>query len=144
VVSAVDNAGTSRSQSVRDLVNNMGGIATFGGYTNGGRSGSGGTISVNNTSWGYWTNAYNSATTVVEATDVAPYGSDYTRIQCFASDNTTTNGANGLALVFRVVLYSAGDDPWDNAINLTVTTRVDVVYPETTNLSNTWGTPTIS
>ena len=143
IVSAVDNAATSRSQSVRDLVNNMGGITNFAAYTNSGRSGSGGSISVNKTDIGYWNNT-GTTTTIVQADDAAPYAGYYTRIQTTRTNATTTNGANGLAFSLATRIVASADDSLGGSINITVTTRVDIIPPSTTYLSNTWGTPTIS
>lgn len=143
IVSAVDNAATARSQSVRDIVNNMGGITNFAAYTNSGRSGTGGSISTNNTAIGYWNNV-GTTTVLVQADDAAPYTGYYSRIQTTRTDATTTNGANGLAFSLATRIVASADDAFGGAINITVTSRVDIVPPSTVYLSNTWGTPTIS
>ena len=143
--SAVDNAGTTRSQSLRDAVNALGGIGTFAGYTNSGRTGAGGSISTNNTSWGYWTNINNSEVTIIQSDDVnASYSGYNCQLRAFTQDAVTTNGANGATLVFRIWLVALADDAFGGAVNLTITSRLDVVNPETTYLTNTWGTPTVT
>lgn len=145
VCSATDAASTTRSQSLRDAVNALGGMSNFASYTNSGRSGTGGTISTNTTAWGYWLNVYNSATTVIQSDDTNSSYSGYNaKLQCFSSSNDTTNGANGLSLVFRLLLTASADDAFGGDINLTVSTRADIIPPETTNLTNVWGTPTIT
>lgn len=143
ICSATDAAGTTRSQSIRDLINNMGGITAFRNTTNGGRSGSGGTITTNNTSFGY-RNLTATPQTIVQTSDVSPYASDYTFIQCFTNSADTTNGATGASIVFRTYYNSAADSGFLDNINVTISTRADIVYPETTYLTDAWGTPTIT
>ena len=140
-VSAVDNAGTARSQSVRDLINNMGGITNFATYTNSGRSGTGGSISINNTAIGYYNNI---AQVIVKADDAAPYSDYFTTISSGRIGSDFTNGANGSILYLRTRIAASADDAFGGAINITVTLRVDIVPPSTAYLSNTWGTPTIT
>jgi hypothetical protein len=62
----------------------------------------------------------------------------------FTASNDTTNGANGNQVTFRLLMSANADDAFGGAINLTVNVRADIVPPSTTNLSNVWGTPTIS
>jgi hypothetical protein len=143
VCSAIDSAGTDRSTSIRDLINNMGGITAFRNTTNGGRSGSGGTIATNNTAFGY-RNLTATPQTIVQTSDVSPYGSDYTFIQCFTNTADTTNGSTGASIVFRTYYNSAADSGFLDNINITISTRADIVYPETTYLTSSWGTPTIT
>ena len=71
------------------------------------------------------------------------YTSDTAAIQVYTTSSDTTNGANGLNVIFRSI-YTVGDKTWDDTINVTHRTRVDIVYPETTYLSTAWGTPTVS
>lgn len=145
VYSAVDNAGTTRSTSLRDAINAAGGLRTFGGYTNNGRSGTGGTILANVTSYGYWNNTLSSPALIVASQDTnALYSTYFANIQAFTESSVTTNGANGLSFVIRLLVTAAADDAFGGNINLTITSRCDITPPETTNLTNTWGTPTIA
>jgi hypothetical protein len=146
VCSATDNAGTTRSQSLRDTINAAGGVVAFRNTTNGGRSGAGGIVVNNNTNFGYRTAGYGVATTLVTSTDSnALYSGYQATISVFNQDATTTNGANGASFAFRLVIIASADDVFGGAINLTVNTRADIVYPESTNLTtNSWGIPTIS
>lgn len=144
-ISATDNAGTTRSTSLRDAINALGGIGSFGGYTNTGRTGTGGSISANVTTWGYWNNVLNSATTIIQSDDTnAAYSGYNCRIQAFTNSSDTTRGANGLQVTLRVLLTASADDAFGGNINLTVTSRCDIINPETGYLTNSWGTPTIT
>lgn len=144
VCSATDNAGTTRSQTLRDMINQAGGITTFRNTTNGGRSGTGGAVSTNNTAIGYRGLVYNSAQTVVNMDVAGTYSAHDVQLQVFTQNNDTSNGSNGNSFVFRLYIYAPADDAFGGAVNLTISTRADIVYPETTYLSNAWGTPTVT
>ena len=143
VCSATDNAGTVRSQTLRNMVNEVGGLAAFRNTTNGGRTGTGGTIVTNNTSFGYRNQVFNSATTIVDNDVAGVYNANDVKLQVFTDSTDTTNGANGNSVIFRLVLSSL-PVAFDGTINLTLNVRADVVFPSTTYLSNVWGTPTIT
>ena len=64
--------------------------------------------------------------------------------------NLSSHGDNGNVITLYLNYYSAHTSTTSglygssgDTLNVTVNHRVDVVYPETTNLSNTWGTVTI-
>lgn len=144
VVSTPTAAGTGRNA---DFVGLIGGLGGWGqkNTSSTGRTGSGQTLGTNSTTFGYRNNALNSWTTVVSVTSTASsYTSDTAAIQVQTNSSDTTNGANGLTVQFQCI-YTVGDKSWDDTINVTHRTRVDIVYPETTYLSSSpWGTPTVS
>lgn len=148
-VSAVNNAGAnSRSAAVVSLFTFLGGVATFGANTNGGRTGTGGTLGTNDTAKGYWNATTGNITLVSVTSTTTNYTTDT------ASITYTTNGTagsfndNGTILSFYAVINSTSGGnaggSFDDAINVTPTVTVDVSYPETTNLSNTWGAVTVA
>jgi hypothetical protein len=139
-VSAVDNAGNARSQSLRDMINQCGGISAIRNTTNGGRSGTGGTLTINNTGIGQ--RNIGGGQTIVQIADDAPYGSGLAQLQLFNESADTTNGSVAATMVLRINGYLPADDAFGGGVNLTVYTRVDVVSPSTTYLSNSWGSPT--
>jgi len=143
VCTATDNAGTTRSTTLRDMINQVGGLAAFRNTTNGGRSGTGGTIVTNNTSFGY-RNLTTSAQNIVDNNVAGTYSAHDVKIQLLSNSIDTTNGANGASVVFRLLIAAAADDGFGGSINLTVNVRADVVAPSTTYLNNVWGTPTIT
>jgi hypothetical protein len=137
--------GSGSTQSFQRMVDGLGGVNIFN-TTNTGRSGSGITLNTNNTALGYRNQVFNSATTIVQVTDTgASYGASTGFIQYYTSSNDTTNGAVGLNMIFRTV-YNIADKTWDDTISINYTTRVDIVFPETTYLSGvgSWGTPSVS
>lgn len=143
VLSAIDSADSGSENSFDRLVTGLGGVG-FRAATNTGRTGSGITLNTNNTAFGYYNNVFNSATTLVQVTDTtASYTESTGYIQVYTSSSDTTNGAKGLNVVFRTV-YSIADKTWDDTLSLTYRTRVDIVRPSTTYLSDVWGTITVS
>lgn len=144
VVSATSANAYTRSTNLRDLINNCGGVSAYGQRTNGGRAGTGGTVVANVTTVGYRTTSLSSPTLIVDI-DSAPAAYTAQDVKLFAlTSGNTTNGANGSTVTFRLQLFANADDAFGGTINLSITSRLDVVHPETTNLTNVWGTPTIT
>jgi hypothetical protein len=140
IVSATDNAGNARSQSLRDMINQCGGISAIRNTTNGGRTGIGGTLTVNNTGIGQ--RNIGSGQTIVQIADDAPYGSGLAQLQLFNENGDTSNGSVAATMVLRIQGFLPADDAFGGGVNLTVNPRVDIVFPSTAHLTNTWGTPT--
>jgi hypothetical protein len=143
-LSTVNSADSGAENSFARLVTGLGGVG-FKNTANGGRTGSGITLNTNNTALGYRTNVLNTPATIVQVTDTtASYTASTGYLQVYTSSSDTTNGSNGLNVVFRTV-YSIADKTWDDTLSLTYRMAVDIVYPESTYLTtNAWGTPTIS
>lgn len=137
--------GSGATQSFQRMVDGLGGVNVFN-TTNSGRSGTGITLNTNNTALGYRNQVFNSATTIVQVTDTgASYGASTGYIQYYTSSSDTTNGSNGLNMIFRTV-YNIADKTWDDTISVNYTTRVDIIYPETTYLTGvgSWGIPSVT
>lgn len=131
------------SNSLEAVYEAMGGISAFRYTTNGGRTGTGLTQGTNLTSHGYYDNS-TTPTEIQRVTDTtANYTTTFCNVQVLTDDSTTTNGSKGASVLFRVYL-SAQDKTWDDNITITLGSRVDIVFPETTYLTNSWGTPTIT
>lgn len=137
--------GLARSNSIAAMVSNMGGVIAFRNTSNGGRTGIGGTLITNNTAIGYRTPIFiNAPLTIVQVTDTtATYTANSALIQAFTNDITATNGSVGPAVFLRTVINLAADSTLaTGSINLT--SRVDVIPPETTYFTISWGMPTIT
>jgi len=149
-VSAVNNAGAnSRSAAVVALFTNAGGIAIFGANTNGGRTGSGGTLNTNNTARGYYDATIANVTLVSVTSTTTNYTSDTATITYRTNGTQGQHNDNGAILSFWFNVTStsganAGSLSFDDSINITPTVTVDVSFPETVNLANTWGAVTVS
>jgi hypothetical protein len=142
-LSTVNSADSGAENSFARLVTGLGGVG-FRNTTNTGRTGSGITLNTNNTALGYRTNVLNTPATIVQVTDTtASYTASTGYLQVYTSSSDTTNGSNGLNVVFRTV-FTVADKTWDDTLSLTYRMAVDIVFPESTYLTNAWGTPTIS
>jgi hypothetical protein len=143
VCSATSNDGSARSTTLRDMINQIGGLNAFRNTTNGGRSGTGGSIAFEVTSVGY-RGLSTSPTNIIDNDVAGTYSAHNVLISVFANNSDTTNGSITSSIAFRLFMTAAADDAFGGAINLTVNVRADIVYPSTTYLTNVWGTPTIS
>lgn len=142
------SAGSARSTAAQNLVGYMGGVSVFKTTTNGGRTGTGGTLNTNNTALGYY-NITTSNTNIVAVTSVtANYTTDTASIAVRTNGTQGANADNGTTVDFWATINStAGGNAggsFDDSLSLTPTVSIDVLFPETVNLSNTWGAVTIS
>lgn len=146
VTTSVTNGdATNRSGDWVTLIGtNLVNISAIKSLTNGGRSGTGGTL-VANTAVGYWNSTTTSANIVVITSTTTSYTGDYVQVGLRHSAAVGPNGDNGTTLYLDFTVYSAAKALNFNAsINVTWNHRIDVVYPETTYLTNSWGTVTIT
>ena len=163
-ISVVNNDGTSRSGDwVTVIGTEFSGISAIRQGSNGGRSGSGGTVNTNNTALGYYS-LTTSAQTISQITSTTSgYTGDYIICGIRSSGTSGANGDKGNVVYLDFTVYSAAraalptpggsatnpsltvtNTSVNDSINVTWNHRIDIVYPETTNLTNTWGTVTIS
>jgi len=150
-LSATQNSSTTaRTNGIISLLNFAGGIATFGANTNGGRIGTGGTLVTNNTNIGYWTATYGANVELVNITSTtANYTSDKIYILANVGGNQGSYNGQGTTVDFwaNITSTSGGDNgtySFDDSIGVNVIRTVDISWPETTNLSNTWGAVTVT
>ena len=144
VVSVTNNDGTGRSQSLVTLGSNFG-QKTIGAMTGAPRSGTGGNVLSDLTDKGY----YQLSTTPLILTAIdstSYYNSDY--MVCRFSTNGTQGSLldNGNQLILNLEFASAGTGgfQFDDTVNVTVNYNVYWVYPESTYLSNSWGSISVS
>lgn len=164
--SATNTLGNSKGADWVSLLNTKMASFVFGSYTNG-RNGTGGTVSASNTSLGYWNvgTTNNSLITLTSASGTADYSSNSVLIQARTEGVQGSNGDVGRVVTFTITLTDAAADTntappgipaytpagtpptqgnFDDSLNLSITTNITVRPPSTTNLSNSWGTVTIS
>ena len=164
ITSVTNNDSTSRSADMVTLTaTNFGGLTAFRAGSNGGRTGTGGTVNTAATSIGYYGLTTSNQTLSQITSTTSGYTSDYINLSVKSNGVQGSNADTGTVITFTLTLYSAARPtlaaPGPNTpgtgttvtnivvndtINVTVNHRVDIVYPETTNLSNTWGTVTIA
>lgn len=142
------SGGSSRSVAALAVLNNLGGVAIFGSNTNGGRTGTGGTLGTNNTAIGYY-NLLIANTTVVSVTSTTSnYTTDTGTIAIRTNGTQGLFNDNGTIVSFWATINSTSGanagGSFDDDLSLTPTVTVDVSYPEVTNISNTWGAVTVT
>lgn len=153
ITGVTNNDGTARStDAVNTILTYFGGLTAFKATTNGGRTGTGGTVTTNNTAFGYYNLTTTPVTLVKMTTTSATYTGDYVTLN--ASTNAVNSGGHGDAgnvISFALAYYSAHTSTTSglygstgDTLNVTASMRIDVVYPESTNLTNSWGTVTIA
>ena len=164
--SAVNNDATSRSADMVTLIGtNLGNFTGFSAANNSGRSGTGGTLTTNATGTGYYGLTTSEVSlSYIDATSVT-YSADYVALNYFTSTaNISGNGDKGSTIYIKGVFNSGaqttyaapGPNPTltgttvtntttEDSVNVTWNHRIDIVYPESTNLSAAaWGNVTVT
>ena len=160
---ATNNDGTTRSGDLVTLVNtNFISYPAFRAASGGGRTGTGGTANTNSTTIGYYQLTTSNQTLCQVTSATSGYTGDYILLQVLSNGAQGSNADKGTVITFTLTLYSGartaipappaagpgGVPPTNNttvndSVNITVPNRLDIVYPETTNLTNSWGTVTL-
>jgi hypothetical protein len=141
---------TNRTNEIIALLGFAGGVATFGANTNGQRTGAGATLVTNDASKGYYTSTFNSNNTIIDITSTTTnYTSDKIYVYVNPNGNQGSYNGNGVNVDFWTVMTSTsgGDNStysFDDSFGVNVIRTIDVSYPETTNLTNSWGTVSVS
>ena len=148
VTNVVNNDATARSASARTLLlTNFAGWGNFAAYTSSGRTGTGGTVNTNLTSYGYYNlSPGGNWTYICQITSTtASYTADFMKFYMASTTaaNLNGNGDNGSTLQFAVN-FSSPAHTWNASLNITMSYRIDIIPPETTYLTNSWGTPTVT
>ena len=146
VVSSVTNGGgTNRGASLATLAATNFGSLAFLAANNDGRTGSGGTVTSSDTGLGYYDATTSNASALLLTGTTSSYTSDTCQIYMKTNGAQGSNNDNGTTMTMSMVLYSGAQSPaFNDNIDITVNYRVDVIYPSTTFLANTWGSVTIS
>lgn len=138
-----NNAGNSKGNDWVDLLGTKLDTIIIGGYTNS-RGGSGGSVTSSDTAIGYW-NAGTTNNKILELTSnsgTADYGSN--KVEVFLKTNGAqgSNGDVGNVVSLILTVTDVAADSFDDAINVTINTTWTKRPPETSNLTDVWGTPT--
>jgi hypothetical protein len=146
VVTGVTNTGgTNRGASLATLAATNFASLKFLAANNGGRTGAGGTVTSSDTGLGYYDATTANANAVVLTSTTSSYTGDFLQLAMKTNGVQGSNNDNGTTMTVSMILFSGAQSPaFDDSINITVNHRVDVIYPSTTFLANTWGSVTIS
>jgi len=146
VITGVTNTGaTLRGESLANLAATNFASLNFLAGNNGGRTGTGGTVTSSNTSIGYYDATTSNTSAILLTSTTSSYTSDTCNVVIKTNGTQGSNNDNGTTMTISMILYSEAQVPAiDDSIDITVNHRVDVTYPSTTFLANTWGSVTIS
>lgn len=143
VITASNNNGTARSQDFQQLFQSNIASSYFQANFSVGKTGSGGGNVTNATTLGYYslTSSYQTLANVQPSGQAYTYSNDWVRVQVKTNGTQGTAGDTGSTITFQLDAASPAqtNSNFNDAINVTVTTRIDVTPPETTYLANTWG-----
>ena len=143
VLTPVDFAANAKETNWNTLVNAVGTIH-LDAYSST-RTGTGETVTHNGLANGYWelgtTNTH--LLRLTEAT--SPYTANYIDIFARVAGTAGSNGGKGTQVIFDITYVDGSDDAgFNDAVSATFRQRIDIVRPETTNLTDVWGTITIA
>lgn len=164
--SATNTLGNSKGADWTSLLNTKLASMIVGGASNS-RTGTGGTASSSNTNLGYWgcTTSNQGIITLTSASGTADYSSNSVAIGIKTNGVQGSNGDVGTVMTFTIDLTDAAADTntappgipsyspagtppsqgnFNDQLNLSIVTNITVRPPETTNLTNSWGTVTIA
>lgn len=145
VTSVTNGGGTNRGASLATLAATNFESLTFLAANNGGRTGAGGTVTSSDTGLGYYDATTSNTSALLLTGTTSSYTSDTCNVTVKTNGVQGSNNDNGTVMNINMVLFSAPQSPAvDDSIDITVNHRVDVFYPSTSFLANTWGTVTIS
>jgi hypothetical protein len=145
IFSVNNNDGTTRSASLATLAatNFVSKRIRAQDYT--AETGTGGTVNIDSTTnAGYYALTTSNVTKTQITSTTATYTSDVFYFYGKSNGPQGSNADNGTVVHFGVDLVSGTQTGgFNDSINITVNHRVDVIYPSTTFLANTWGSVTI-
>ena len=141
-----NTGGTSRGTSIQTLAQTNFANKNLYATTYSARGGSGGTLNTDTTTGGYYTGLTTTPTEKFKVTSTSYYTGDFLSINYSTNGTTGSYSANGNTITITVTAFSAttGSTQPADSINVSLTMGCNVYYPSTTNLTNTWGSATIS
>jgi hypothetical protein len=141
-----NTGGTSRGTSIQTLAQTNFANKNLYATTYSARGGSGGTLVTDATTGGYYTGLTTTPTEKFRVNSTSYYTGDYLAVNYSTNGTAGSYSANGNTITITVTAFSAttGSTQPADSINVSLTMGCNVFYPNTTNLTNTWGTATIS
>lgn len=110
-------------------------------FTTSGRTGTGYTLTNDGSSIGFW-DLTGTSQNLIRLTDTtAAYTSNYVEVLANIAGPAGSLGGIGTTITFTINYIDGAADVFNDEINMTVRAAVTITPPETTNLTNSWGTP---
>jgi hypothetical protein len=143
VLTPVDFAANAKETNWNTLVNAVGTIH-LDAYSST-RTGTGETVTTNGLANGYWELGTSDITLLRLTEDTSPYTANYIDIFARVAGTAGSNGGKGTQVIFTVTYVDGtGDTGFNRDVSATFRHRIDIVRPETTNLTDVWGTITVA
>ena len=105
------------------------------------RTGSGQTLSVDGSSIGYHDLTTSDQTLIRLTATTSPYTANYFEVLVKSNGVQGSNADKGSVITFTIIYYDNEGDSFDDAVNMTMRAAVTITPPESSNITNTWGTP---
>ena len=103
-----------------------------------------GTIGTNSGK-GYWNLTSSPQLAASITSTVATYTGDVANVNIRTNGAQGSNGDIGSVIYLQIGYTSAQEGGnYNSALSANVGVRIDIVYPESTYIASTWGTPTIA
>jgi hypothetical protein len=146
IISVTNGGGTTRGASLATLAATNFASKRLGAQDCVARTGTGGTLNTDGTTnTGYYTLTTSNVTKTQITSTTATYTSDTFVFSAKSNGVQGSNADAGSVVTLSVDLTSATQTGgFNDSINITVNHRVDIIYPSTTFLADTWGTVTIA
>ena len=143
VLTATNNNGTARSADIVNLFQTWLGGSIIYDANSAARTGSGGTLTQSNALAGYYTLTTTPTTLANVNSNSATYiyQTDWARILVNSNGPQGSTGDQGTTVTFTfgTGVAAQSSSNFNDAINVTLTSRVDIIPPESGFLANTWG-----
>lgn len=144
--SVTNTGGTSRGADIANLAVTNFASKRIRSANSGAKTGTGGTVNTDQTTnYGYY-GLTTSNTTLTQITSTATsYTGDYIQLLAKTNGAQGSNSDNGTVVTLSPLIYMAAQSPaFNDNYNVTINHRVDIIYPSTSFLANTWGSVTIA
>ena len=144
--SVTNNGGHGRAGDLTTLINCIGSINNYGAHSNGGRTGSGYSQTVNNTSIGYYNTGTTEQSIVYITSSNYPYSGDWAAVNVYSNGTQGSHGDAGSVIYFKMYVHMGElvSDFGNKDFNVSWNHRIDVVYPESNFLGASWGSVSVS
>jgi hypothetical protein len=143
--SFTNTGGTSRGTSIQTLAQTNFASKRLNASSWGARTGTGGTVNTDTTTGGFY-GLTTGSTEYNKITSTSYYSNDYVQLTAYTNGTSGSYGGNGTVVTIQYTAFSSGvgaTGPQDT-INVTLNMILTAQYPESTNITNTWGTVTLA
>jgi hypothetical protein len=140
---ATGSAGTTKETNWTGLINSALTAINLD-YTTSSRTGTGETLTTDGGTNGFWDLTTTDTKLIRLTQDTSPYTGSFIDVWAKVAGTAGSNGGLGTDIVFTVTYTDDGSSTFNDNINIALDTRVDIYKPETSNLTDVWGTISVA